>query len=146
MDEPGHLDITHALHVQVDDLLGARVHAEGGGVDRQHPGDEGAHGAGLDGTEGPDVLIGNKAANELDGGGGADWLIAGGGADSVEGGRGNDRISGGKGRDLLIGAGGADRIRSRGGSPDQVSCGSASDTVRADRRDRVGADCERVRR
>lgn len=101
---------------------------------------------GLEGTERADILIGNRRPNEIEGLGGADRLIGNGGADGIDGGRGGDRIVGGTGRDSLAGGGGADRIRSRDKSPDEVSCGSAGDLVEADRRDRAGADCDRVRR
>ena len=101
---------------------------------------------GLEGTERADILIGNGRANELEGEGGADRLVGKGGADGLHGGRGNDNLSGGKGRDSLTGEGGADRIRSRDKFPDEVSCGSSRDLVIADRRDRPGADCDRVRR
>ena len=101
---------------------------------------------GLEGTPRADILIGNGRANELEGGGGADRLVGKGGADGIEGDRGNDNISAGKGRDSITGDGGADRIRSRDKSPDEISCGSSRDLVIADRRDRPGADCDRVRR
>jgi Ca2+-binding RTX toxin-like protein len=101
---------------------------------------------GLEGTERADILIGNKRSNELRGGGGADRLIGKGGADGLDGGGGADRIDAGKGRDSILAGSGPDRIRSRDKSPDEVSCGSAGDLVTADRRDRVGADCDRVKR
>ena len=101
---------------------------------------------GLEGTARADILIGNGRANELEGGDGADRLVGKGGADGIEGARGNDNISAGKGRDSVTGDGGADRIRSRDKSPDEISCGSSRDLVIADRRDRPGADCDRVRR
>ena len=101
---------------------------------------------GLEGTRRADILIGNGKANELEAGDGADTLVGKAGADGIEGGRGNDKISGGKGRDTLTGDGGADRINSKDKSPDEVSCGSSGDLVIADRRDRPGADCDRVRR
>jgi len=93
-----------------------------------------------------DVLRGGGAANDITGGRGADTLAGGKGPDGLAGGDGADRIVGGKGRDLLAGGGSADRITSRDGGPDEVLCGSALDRVKADRSDRIAADCDRVRR
>jgi hypothetical protein len=56
-------------------------------------------------------------------------------SESIAGTAGRDRISAGAGNDL---------IRVRRGSIDRVRCGQGSDTVRAGRRDRIGADCEHV--
>ncbi len=64
-----------------------------------------------------------------------------------------ERIYGRGGADSITGTLGADDVRARGGDdtvdavdgqPDRVSCGDGDDVVRADRRDRVAADCERV--
>ena len=93
-----------------------------------------------------DVLRGDGAANDITGGGGADRLAGGKGPDGLDGGDGADRIVGGKGRDLMDGGGSADRITSRDGGADEVLCGAALDRVKADRRDRTSADCDRVRR
>jgi hypothetical protein len=59
---------------------------------------------------------------------------------------GGDRIVGSAGPDRVSAFGGADRIAVRGGGRDRVRCGSGRDRVRADRSDRVGRDCELVRR
>ncbi len=59
---------------------------------------------------------------------------------------GSDRLTGGPGRDRLLGGDGDDTIDARGGGFDVVGCGPGSDTVRADRADYVGVDCEQVRR
>ena len=75
--------------------------------------------AGVTGNAFDNTIIGNDADNPLDGGEGADTL---------EGGSGNDDI------------------RAVDGEVDTITCGSGRDTVRADRRDRVARDCERVRR
>ena len=101
---------------------------------------------GVLGGESADILIGNAAPNEFIGGGGNDRLIGKKGADGLIGGRGNDVLTGGGGRDTLDGEGGVDRLRSRGGGPDEVDCGASTDSVKADRSDRVAADCEKVRR
>ena len=93
-----------------------------------------------------DVLVGSPRDNDFQGGDGADKLTGGKGLDGLIGGNGADNIAGGGGRDLLDGGGGADRITSRRGGPDEVLCGAAFDRVKADRRDRTAADCDRVRR
>jgi hypothetical protein len=59
---------------------------------------------------------------------------------------GGDRIVGTAGADRVSAFGGADRIAVRGGGRDRVRCGSGRDRVRADRSDRMGRDCELVRR
>lgn len=76
----------------------------------------------------------------------ADRLRAAPGGDLVCGLGGDDRIGGARGADRLFGHGGNDRILSRGGGFDVVGCGPGRDVVLADRRDRVGRDCELVRR
>jgi hypothetical protein len=78
------------------------------------------------GGSGPDTIVGSRARNRL------------------EGGPGNDFIDGRGGADVLSGGGGVDRIGSRDLSVDRVECGAGGDRVRADRRDRVGSDCETV--
>jgi Ca2+-binding RTX toxin-like protein len=100
----------------------------------------------LEGGPGPDVLVGNGAANDLDGGQGNDRLVGGKGGDALLGGRGGDRLIGGKGRDTAEGDAGADVISVRDRIPDEVLCGSSLDRVKADRADRAGPDCEKVRR
>ena len=57
-----------------------------------------------------------------------------------------ETIAGTRGPDRITGDGGRDRILVRRGGRDRVSCGAGRDTVLAGRRDRVAADCERVRR
>jgi Ca2+-binding RTX toxin-like protein len=73
------------------------------------------------------VLVGNPRANLL------------------RGGSGDDRLVGRDGRDTLIGEGGYDWINARDGVADLVACGADVDTVYADRRDDLSAECERVR-
>jgi hypothetical protein len=79
------------------------------------------------GTEGPDGMIGDGAANTLDGNGG------------------DDQIVGGPGVDGLFGGEGDDRIYSRDGSADRVDCGPGFDTANVDARDTV-VNCEVVGR
>jgi Tol biopolymer transport system component len=66
--------------------------------------------------------------------------------DRVCGRAGADRIASGDGRDTITAGAGADSVDARDGEPDLISCGAGRDTVRADKSDRVAADCERVRR
>jgi Ca2+-binding RTX toxin-like protein len=75
------------------------------------------------------------------------------GDDSIVGAYG-DRVYGDKGDDRLWGSGGAilyggrgkDVFGIRNGHHDTVHCGRGRDRVKADQRDRVARDCERVRR
>jgi len=96
------------------------------------------------GGRGRDRLRGNGRANSLIGGVGLDVLNGAGGNDSLEGGRSADRINGGRGRDDIFGGSGADRISARDGARDTINCGSGTDRLRADRRDRRRR-CERVK-
>ncbi|HEU0023624.1 MAG TPA: DUF4430 domain-containing protein [Thermoleophilaceae bacterium] len=57
-----------------------------------------------------------------------------------------DRLAGTKGPDSVYARGGADRVNVKGGGRDSVRCGPGKDRVRADRTDRVGPDCEVVKR
>ena len=57
-----------------------------------------------------------------------------------------DRIAGTKGPDTVSAGAGADRVSVRGGGRDTVRCGKGRDRVSADRSDRVGRDCEVVKR
>ena len=84
------------------------------------------------GGPGPDALI-----VDYSGEAGRAWLLDGGdGADYIVGGGASDEITAGAGADFVNAA--------VDGVADTVACGSGRDTVRADRQDTVGADCERV--
>ena len=105
--------------------------------------------------EGDDEIRASWGADRVDAAGGNDTVLADQGADMLLGGPGNDvligdrgadTIVGGPGRDRLSGGHGFDTIKARDGEVDRISCGSHRDTVIADRRDRVGRACERVRR
>ena len=80
---------------------------------------------------------GSARGDRLGGTARVDVLCGRGGADRIDGRRGSDRIFGGPGNDVLLAA---------DGRFDVVGCGAGRDTVRADRVDLVGVDCERVRR
>jgi hypothetical protein len=82
----------------------------------------------IDGTPRADHIRGTPLRDLIDGRGGADTIVGGGGG---------DRISGGTGDDTIFSK---DRYR------DTVSCGPGRDRVVADYRDRIGRDCEYVRR
>ncbi len=97
------------------------------------------------GSDGPDLLTGSGADNLLVGGGGADRLIGGGGADELLGGRGADRLDGGRGSDLLDGGSGTDRFKARDSRRDELRCGAGVDRGTADRKDRRGPDCDKVK-
>jgi hypothetical protein len=70
------------------------------------------------GTDGPDNLVGTL------------------GPDQIRPRGGNDNIKGRRGDDLII---------SRGGGADKVKCGGGTDRVEADKKDRFGKSCERVK-
>ena len=67
-------------------------------------------------------------------------------ADDIRATEGPDQIRPRGGRDLVDAAGGDDRVNVHGGGADRVSCGAGRDVVVADRDDRVGGDCEKVKR
>jgi Ca2+-binding RTX toxin-like protein len=109
----------------------------------------------IDGTTGPDDLVGtdkedvihaSEGRDYVSGLAAADLLYAGDGNDTVVGRDGNDRIYGNGGSDLLFGNEGNDQINSAGdGGTDVVKCGFGdSDTVYVDKEDRVKKNCEHV--
>jgi Ca2+-binding RTX toxin-like protein len=109
----------------------------------------------VDGTDGPDDLVGTDQEDVIHASGGADYvsglaasdvLYAGAGNDTVVGREGNDRIYGNTGSDTLVGEGGNDTINSAGdGVRDAVKCGQGdADTVYVDEIDWVKKNCENV--
>lgn len=107
------------------------------------------------GGSGNDDVRGGSGADKVDGDSNNDVVSGGSGKDRVRGGAGNDRIFGGSGNDLIdagtgtnriSGGAGRDRILATNGRRDRIKCGKGRDRVRADRRDRVASDCERVLR
>ncbi|MDQ3934566.1 MAG: hypothetical protein M3340_08030 [Actinomycetota bacterium] len=154
-----------------DDRLNARgggdVAYGGDGADTIHggTGDDRLYGqAGRDivlgdetGSGGADLVVGGSGSDRLFGMAGADLVTGDSGNDVVHGGDGVDRMKGGDGADTLddaartrqdpdsfSGGGGNDEIYSRDGRRDTVRCGSGRDVAKADRRDKVASDCERV--
>jgi Ca2+-binding RTX toxin-like protein len=109
----------------------------------------------IDGTTGPDDLVGtdkedviyaSEGRDYVSGLAAADVLYAGDGNDTVVGRDGNDRIYGNGGSDLLFGNQGNDTINSAGDKGiDVVKCGfGEADTVYVDKEDRVKKNCENV--
>ena len=90
---------------------------------------------GLIGGSGDDNLIGNGDDNLLGGGSGKDRLPGRGGDDAIDGGPDPDNLSG---------SGGDDFIDSLDQGKDTLSCGSGSDTVRADVPDKPPKSCETI--
>jgi Ca2+-binding RTX toxin-like protein len=109
----------------------------------------------IDGTSGPDDLVGTDKNDVIHASGGAayvsglaaaDLLYAGAGNDTVVGRGGNDRIYGNAGTDMLFGNHSNDTINSAGdGVRDVVKCGTGKDdTAYVDEEDWVKANCENV--
>lgn len=108
----------------------------------------------IDGTTGPDDLVGTDQADTIHGGGGIDYvsglaasdlLYGGAGNDTVVGREGNDHIYGNPGSDTLFGNLGKDTISSFGDrAEDVVNCGAGDDTAYVDEIDRVNNNCETV--
>ncbi|MFL5895568.1 MAG: hypothetical protein ACJ76Z_10730 [Thermoleophilaceae bacterium] len=88
--------------------------------------------------ESVEVVLGGAAGDKLLGRDTSDdTLIGGTGDDFIDGRRGDDHVDGGPG---------IDQIAARDLSADTIGCGDGSDSVAADERDAVAADCENVRR
>ena len=109
----------------------------------------------IDGTSGPDDLVGTDKDDVIHAGGGADYvsglaasdvLYAGAGNDTVVGRDGNDRIYGNGGSDVLFGNQSNDTINSEGDQiKDVVKCGiGKNDTAYVDKIDWVKKNCENV--
>ena len=109
----------------------------------------------VDGTSGPDDLVGTDKADVIHGSGGEDYLsglaaadvlYAGAGNDTVVGREGNDRIYGNAGSDMLFGNENNDTINSAGDrGKDIVKCGQGdNDTAYVDKADWVKKNCENV--
>jgi hypothetical protein len=100
----------------------------------------------LSGQANADRLSGSRGRDRLAGQAGRDRLFGNQGPDRLSGGGSGDRMRGGGGKNRYFGGAGPDRVFARNAKVDRVRCGKGRDRVRADRRDRVADDCERVRR
>jgi Ca2+-binding RTX toxin-like protein len=109
----------------------------------------------IDGTSGPDDLVGTDKDDVIHASGGKDYisglaapdvLYGGAGNDTVVGRDGNDRIYGNTGSDMLFGEEGNDTINSAGDrQSDVVKCGQGdADRAYVDKIDRVKDNCENV--
>jgi Ca2+-binding RTX toxin-like protein len=109
----------------------------------------------IDGTSGPDDLVGTDSKDVIHASGGADYvsglaaadlIYAGAGNDTVVGREGNDSIYGNTGSDTLFGNESNDTINSAGdGVKDVVKCGiGKNDTAYVDKIDWVKENCENV--
>jgi Ca2+-binding RTX toxin-like protein len=109
----------------------------------------------IDGTSGPDDLVGTDQEDVIHASGGADYvsglaaadlIYAGAGNDTVVGREGNDSIYGNTGSDTLFGNESNDTINSAGdGVKDVVKCGiGKNDTAYVDKIDWVKENCENV--
>ena len=65
----------------------------------------------LNGTPGPDVMVGLGGVDYINGKGGNDTICGGGGDDIIHGGPGNDRIEAGPGNDVVYGQSGNDVLK-----------------------------------
>lgn len=65
----------------------------------------------IEGTSGPDVIIGDGDRDIVFGGDGDDLICGRGGSDVIDGGSGDDRMSGAAGPDFITGVDGNDEIR-----------------------------------
>jgi len=108
------------------------------------------------GGDGDDRVNGGPGDDRVEGNNGNDLLEGSSGRDKLVGGRGNDVMVGGSGADSIIGHGGDDTVRGVTGDDvidvrdhrngDIVACGAGKDRVKADSRDVVAKDCEKVTR
>jgi Ca2+-binding RTX toxin-like protein len=112
------------------------------------------HGDTIFALRGNDKVRGFAGGDCLDAGDGNDRVNGGKGADTVRGRRGRDRLIGGvradrlfgeAGKDKLIGGKGKDKFKVKGGGSDRVNCGKGNDVVIASAKDKVAANCERVK-
>jgi len=106
---------------------------------------------GMNGGLGEDTLKGLAGNDTLDGAENPDRLEGGDGNDTLLGEGNSDALFGGKGADVLRGGVGNDFIESKEPEgttsvADGVDCGIGFDTVEADLKDNIQADCEEVDR
>ena len=98
----------------------------------------------VEGGEGPDVIVGDGASNNLAGNGGRDRVRGGAGEDRIDGGEGEDDLDGGAGDDEL--QSGDERVSDfrRPLAFDRIRCGGGEDKVALSPGDTVAGDCEHV--
>jgi hypothetical protein len=106
---------------------------------------------GFEGGDGPDSILADGSANMISGNGGADSLVGNGGGDEFFAGAGDDTVVSSGGSSIARGTALVRALAPR----DELHCdlatefaggqeGPGFDTVSADARDIVGADCERA--
>ncbi len=110
------------------DGLGGGGGSGGGGGDPTGPLTEGGCRFALQGTDGPDTLVGAGSGDVIFGYDGSDTLRGKLGHDCLLGGRGNDLLDGSNGRDRLTGGNGNDRLIGGAGN-DRLVGGSGRDTL-----------------
>lgn len=98
----------------------------------------------INGNARPQTFRGWKGPDRINAAAGNDCLISGGGADKISGGQGNDHLYPGGGRDRISGGAGDDKIFAVDNRRDTINCGTGTDSVVANKRDRVAKNCEKV--
>jgi hypothetical protein len=73
-------------------------------------------------------------------------ILGSGQGEGIKGTDGDDTIRPRAGKDRIKARDGADLIVSRGGGADRVDCGAGRDLVKADGKDRIAKNCEKVKR
>jgi hypothetical protein len=106
----------------------------------------------LDGSDGPDRIVGTPGGDIVIAGSGNDTIDAGGGQneiqaqwgnDTVRTGAGPDTIDLGPGKDTVFSGAGSDQVIANDGQRDVIDCGAGYDYAFVDRSD-VTRNCERV--
>lgn len=82
----------------------------------------------IEGTDGDDILLGTRCADDIDGGDGSDNIDSGLGDDAVVGGAGDDHIVAGAGSDTVLGGAGDDIVFGGAGN-DHISGGAGNDRL-----------------
>ncbi|MEA2480903.1 MAG: hypothetical protein QOJ07_2825, partial [Thermoleophilaceae bacterium] len=100
------------------------------------------------GSAGNDTItVGEFVNATVHGLGGNDSIsLPGQGNGSLYGDAGNDKLKGSQGFDKFSGGPGNDSINARDKTVDSISCGTGRDSVKADKKDKVARDCEKVSR
>ena len=131
-----------------DALVGQSTVTAGSGNDKVtgHAGKDTVNGGlgedTLKGLAGNDTLDGAENPDRLEGGDGNDTLLGQGNSDSLFGGKGADVLRGGVGNDFIE----SKEPEGTTSVADGVDCGIGTDTVEADLKDNIQADCEAIDR